>query len=170
MARVFGIGLWAYIEPHRLTRVRRWSNSRGGEIRLIVYSSIPTRTPTEKNTIMPVHIDYQPNDMCVLQISGVLNQDEFAATQADLARKIDAGAKPRLLVVGENFAGWERGPDWNDLDFLISHSGEIAKIAVVAEPQWEVQALAFAGAGLRPAPVKFFPPSELAQARTWLEE
>ena len=28
--------------------------------------------------------------------------------------------------------------------------------------------LAFAGAGVRKAPVKFFPPSELAEARPWL--
>ena len=65
---------------------------------------------------------------------------------------------------------WEPGADWNDLDFLLSHSGEIAKIAVVAEPRWEVQALAFAGAGIRRAPVKFFPPNELEQARRWLAE
>ena len=119
---------------------------------------------------MPVQIESEADDIYVLRISGLLRQDEFATAQAELARKIDAGAKPRLLVIGENFDGWERGADWNDLDFLLSHSGEIAKIAVVAEPRWEVQALAFAGAGVRRAPVKFFPPNELAQARAWLAE
>jgi len=119
---------------------------------------------------MPVQVEHDANDICVLRISGVLKQAEFAAAQDELARKIDAGAKPRLLVVGEDFAGWERGADWNDLDFLFSHSGKIARIAVVAEPRWEVQALAFAGAGIRRAPVKFFPPNELPQARAWLGE
>ena len=119
---------------------------------------------------MSVQIQYEPNDTCVLRIGGVLKQEEFAAAQDKLAHKIDAGAKPRLLVIGESFEGWERGADWNDLDFLLSHSGEIAKIAVVAEPRWEVQALAFSGAGVRRAPVKFFPPNELARARSWLAE
>jgi len=119
---------------------------------------------------MPLQFKYDANETCVLQISGILKRDEFAAAQAELASKIDAGAKPRVLVIGENFAGWERGADWNDLDFLFSHSGEIAKIAVVADPQWEVNALAFAGAGVRGAPVKFFPPNELEQARTWLAQ
>ena len=32
-----------------------------------------------------------------------------------------------MLVIGENFEGFERGADWNDLDFMISHGGEIAK-------------------------------------------
>jgi hypothetical protein len=119
---------------------------------------------------MPIEIEYEPNEICVLRIRGVLKQSEFAAKQKALADKIDLGAKPRILAIVENFEGFERGADWNDLDFLLSHSGEIAKIAVVAEPRWEAQALAFAGAGVRRVPVKFFPPGELAAARAWLTE
>ena len=119
---------------------------------------------------MPLAIEHEPNDICVLRISGTLKRGEFGASQEELARKIDAGAKPRLLAIAENFAGFERGADCNDLDFLLSHSGEIAKIAIVAEPRWEGQALAFAGAGVRRAPVKFFRPNQLAQARAWLVE
>jgi hypothetical protein len=119
---------------------------------------------------MPATIDYQPNDICVLRITGTLKQSEFAALQEEIGVKMDAGAKPRFLVIGENFDGWERGADWNDLDFLLAHSDTIEKIAIVAEPRWEIHALGFAGAGVRRAPVKFFPPNELAQARTWLLE
>jgi hypothetical protein len=119
---------------------------------------------------MPVQIQYQPNDIYVLRISGILKRSEFAAEQSALARQIDSGSKPHLLVILENFEGWERGADWNDLDFLISHAGAISKIAIVADPRWETLALAFAGAGVRRAPVKFFPPNELEQARSWLAE
>ena len=119
---------------------------------------------------MSVQIKYEPNDICVLRISGVLKQSEFGTEQSALARKIDAGSKPRLLFILENFEGWERGADWNDLDFLISHGGKISKIAIVGEPRWETLALAFAGAGVRRAPVKFFPSNELEQARSWLVE
>jgi len=119
---------------------------------------------------VPLQIQYQPHDIYVLRFSGILKRSEFAAEQNALARQIDTGSKPRLLVILENFEGWERGADWNDLDFLISHGGKIHKIAVVAEPRWETLALAFAGAGVRRAPVKFFPPNELEQARSWLAE
>jgi SpoIIAA-like len=119
---------------------------------------------------MPVQIQQQPDDIYVLRISGILKRSEFAAEQSALARNIDTGSKPRLLIILENFEGWERGADWNDLDFMISHGGKISKIAIVAEPRWNALALAFAGAGVRRAPVKFFPPNELEQARTWLAE
>jgi hypothetical protein len=117
---------------------------------------------------MSVQIEQETNDICVLRISGVLQQSEFRTEQKTLARKIDSGSKPRLLVILDSFEGWERGADWNDLDFLLSHSGKIAKIAIVAERRWETLALAFAGAGVRRAPVRFFPPNELDHARTWL--
>lgn len=122
------------------------------------------------NEDMPAQIDYESNDICVLRMSGLLKQSEFVASQKSLAATIDRGSKPRLLAILDNFAGWERGVDWNDLDFLLSHSGEIDKIAIVGEQRWEVRALAFAGAGVRRAPVKFFELGELAQARAWLCE
>jgi hypothetical protein len=40
----------------------------------------------------------------------------------------------------------------------------------VAELRWEAHALAFAGAGLRRAPVKFFLPQQMAEARSWLSD
>jgi hypothetical protein len=119
---------------------------------------------------MPVEMKYEPDGIFALRIGGILKRSEFGAEQSALARRIDTGSKPRLLVVLENFEGWERGADWNDLDFLISHGGNISKIAIVAEPRWEALALAFAGAGIRRAPVKFFRPNEMEQARSWLAE
>lgn len=119
---------------------------------------------------MPAEIQHEQDDVWVLRMSGLLKQSEFVATQKSIAAKINLGNKPRLLAILENFEGWERGTDWNDLDFLLSHSGEISRIAIVAERRWEVPALAFAGAGVRGVPVKFFEPDELTQARAWVRE
>ncbi len=119
---------------------------------------------------MPANLESEPYGICVLRITGKLKRSEFGEAQEAIARAIDAGAKPRLLVILDEFEGWERGADWNDLDFLFSLSQEIARIAIVVDPRWEVPTLAFAGAGVRRAPVKFFPPNELAQAREWLAQ
>jgi hypothetical protein len=87
-----------------------------------------------------------------MRISGTLKRSEFAGEQEAIAKKIDTGSKPRVLVIDENFEGWERGADWNDLDFMFSHGDKIVRIAIVADPRWEPHALAFAGAGVRHAP------------------
>jgi SpoIIAA-like len=117
---------------------------------------------------MSANLELEPNDVCVLRISGKLQRSEFGVAREAMAQTIDAGAKPHLLAILDKFEGWERGADWNDLDFLFFHSHQIARIAIVVDPRWEVPALAFAGTGVRRAPVKLFPPNELAQARQWL--
>jgi hypothetical protein len=119
---------------------------------------------------MPANLQLEPNYVFVLRFSGVAKRSEFAADQAALARAIDTGVQPVVLALLENFEGWEKGADWNDLDFMLTHGNEIAKIAIVGEACWEVDALAFAGAGFRKAPVKFFVSGQEAQARAWLGE
>lgn len=120
---------------------------------------------------MAAKIEFGPENTCVLRVSGTWKRSELGAGQKEIAQKIDAGAEPRVLaILEEDFEGWERGADWNDLDFLFSHSDKIAKIAIVADPRWEAHALGFAGAGVRRAPVKFFPPNEPDRARAWLAE
>lgn len=119
---------------------------------------------------MPADILYEPNNICVMQISGLLKRSEFGSSQNSIGKKIDGGDQPRVLAILENFQGWERGADWNDLDFMLTHGNEVAKIAIVGEARWEAEALAFAGAGFRRAPVKFFPSTQLVEARTWIAE
>jgi hypothetical protein len=54
------------------------------------------------------------------------------------------------------------------MTFFDEYGDQIDKIAIVADPKWKEKLMMFAGAGLRPAAVKFFPAKELAQARAWL--
>ena len=117
---------------------------------------------------MPVTIQREPT--YVLRLNGTVGKTEFDAVQTTLAKDIDAGVKPRILAILDGFTGWERGAAWGDLEFLFTHSNEIARIAILGDPQWESNALAFAGAGHRRAPVKFFPTGQEAQARVWLSE
>lgn len=119
---------------------------------------------------MPAIIQREDNQTYVLNISGTLLRSEFGEVQDATIGAIDAGAKPRILAILKNFKGWERGAEWGDLEFLFSHSHEIARIAVVGDPRWEADGLAFAGAGFRRAPVKYFPPDQEAEARAWLAE
>jgi hypothetical protein len=119
---------------------------------------------------MPVTIQRIDDHTCLLRLSGRVLRTEFDNVQDPVAGDIDRGGKPRILAVLENFEGWEQSLAWSDLDFRYRHSNEIAKIAIVGEPRFEQQALAFAGAGFRNAPVKFFPDSQLAEARAWLAQ
>lgn len=117
---------------------------------------------------MPVDLVRAPNALYLLTFSGIVRPAEFRQSQAELLRDIEAGGRPRILAFLQNFGGFESGSGWNDLEFQFAHGDDILKIAIVGEPQWESDALTFAGAGFRKAPVRYFGPGEEARARVWL--
>jgi hypothetical protein len=117
---------------------------------------------------MPANIQRETENIYVLRLSGTLLRAELGRVQDATVGDIGAGVKPRILAILENFEGWEQGAAWGDLDFIYWHSNDIERIAIVGEPRWEPDALAFAGAGFRNAPVKFFPASQFTEARVWL--
>lgn len=86
--------------------------------------------------------------------------------EKEIAAYMDAGDQPRVLVMVEDFEGWEKDGDWDNFDFMFSYGEKIAKIAIVGAGAREAEIKAFTGAGLRPTPVVFF--ASAAEAREWL--
>ena len=119
---------------------------------------------------MPASIQHEASDVYVLRISGTLTKSDLGGVQDYAAREIKNGAKPRILVMLEDFEGFERGAAWGELEFLFTHINDITKIAIVGSPRWEADALAFAGVGSRRAPVKYFSPAKSEEAWDWLEQ
>jgi hypothetical protein len=118
---------------------------------------------------MGVTVQQESGNVWTLRITGALRKAELDTVQASAAKLLGAAAKAKVLIVAEEFSGWERGADWGDMTFFLEHGDQIEKIAIVADQKWEAQFLMFAGAGFRRAPVKFFPENQLAEARAWLD-
>ena len=117
---------------------------------------------------MSAILEQHPDCLLVLRVSGELKKSELDTVQSEFVQKIVGAGTVRLLVLLEDFTGWERGELWGDTDFFFSHRNDFEKIAVVGHPRWEAQVLAFTGAGLRKGPVKFFPETGESEARAWL--
>ena len=103
-----------------------------------------------------------------LEIGGTLQKADFERCQADLVKHIVRTGPVKLLFVLKGFDGWARGDNWSDLSFYIKHGDSIKRIAIVGDERWRSEALMFAGADLRSAPVEFFPSAAMADARAWL--
>ena len=120
---------------------------------------------------MPTTFHYDPTtQLAELKVSGILARTDMAAVEKEMAAFIDAGDQPRVLVTLENFAGWEKGGDWDNFDFMFSYGDKIARIAIVGAGAKAAEVKAFTGAGLRPTPVSFFDETESAAARAWVLE
>ena len=117
---------------------------------------------------MNVTIQQEEGNVRVLRITGLLRKSEMDSVLATEAREWGPTTRVKVLVIVEEFEGFERGTDWEDMSFFEKYGDQIDKIAIVADPQLEMDFLMFAGAGLRRAPVKFFSAIQLALARAWL--
>jgi hypothetical protein len=117
---------------------------------------------------MSVTLEREDDNVRVLRIGGILRKSEFDAVIRAEAKQWSPKTRVRVLVIAEGFQGWERSEEWGDVSFLFDYGDQIDRIAVVADPRWETEMLIFAAAGLRRAPVKFFPSTQVASARAWL--
>jgi hypothetical protein len=97
-----------------------------------------------------------------------LAQSELLAAQQAIAGIIREQGKIRILVRAEQFAGWERGEEWNDFSFQAEHDDDIEKMAIVGDEKWKKLTLVFTAKGLRKFPIRYFLTGEIEKAHGWL--
>ena len=105
-----------------------------------------------------------------IELRGRLHADDLKELERTAASEIRRAGPIRLMVELIEFAGWEAAENWHDLGFYVHHGDDIERIAIVGEGRWRSEALMFAGAGLRKAPVEFFESREAARADAWLAD
>ncbi|MEZ5461257.1 STAS/SEC14 domain-containing protein [Dokdonella sp.] len=109
------------------------------------------------------------DNILTMKISGKLSETELSAVQGRAVLLIRQHGAVRILVLGEDFQGWENKGDWGDLWFQAENDQYISRMAIVGERKWEELSLVFTAKGMRPFPIEYFAPSEEALARAWLE-
>lgn len=110
------------------------------------------------------------NGIITVKISGKLRQTELAAMEKTAVEIFRQHGKVRILILAEEFKGWEQGGDWGDLSFMRENDQHMEKIAIVGDAKWKDLSLIFTGKNYRECPVEYFQPEEVSQARAWLME
>lgn len=102
-----------------------------------------------------------------IRLTGRLSEADTVVLENTLASIIRDRGMVGVLVVAENFHGWEHG-DWDSFALQEQTDPYIRRMAIVGERQWEDSALMFAAKGLRPFPIEYFVPEDLEGARAWV--
>jgi hypothetical protein len=119
---------------------------------------------------MGIKVFEDSDNVYAMRITGRLVKPELDAVQAEAARKLLPDSRIRMLILLEDFKGWEGTAEWDDMTFYAEHGNKIVRIAVVGDPKHKEEFMMFIGAGIRSAPVEFFKYDQIAQARAWLNE
>lgn len=118
---------------------------------------------------MSITFEKESENLFVICVKGILTFNDQKEVENRVSIQIDRSRKVKLLVLTENFSGWDKAGDWGDLTFMHEYDPYIEKIAVVADEKWQDQIFMFVGAGMRAAQVMFFPTGEEEKARDWLQ-
>jgi hypothetical protein len=128
-----------------------------------------SKEPAKNAVVSTATLQREPGDVYVIRISGLFSKGTMDKIQAIGAQAFEKGAKDiKVLFVTRDFKGWQRGDNWEDLDFFAQYGDEIARIAVVGDARWKEEMLLFLAAGQRKGEVRYFLPGDEAKARAWL--
>lgn len=124
---------------------------------------------------MPIEIDLlnvdgetQPR-VIRATVTGRLNESDFHALAPRIEALLETHASVRMLVQLSGFKGWSPGAAWEDAKLGLHHYADIDRLAVVGDREWEEWMTRFS----RPfslADIRFFEPSEMEKALTWITE
>ena len=117
---------------------------------------------------MSISVHHEQGNIYRLDVRGLLRKQDLEQSQDFLATEMKRIGNVRLLFILSGFEGWDQRDDWRDMAFYVKYGSSIERIAIVGEERWQAETMMFTGAGLRRAPVEFFPEASVTQARAWL--
>jgi hypothetical protein len=118
---------------------------------------------------MPIEWNFEKGNLAVFRVSGKLGKTELDKAQSECEVMIQKLGHVKILVVMENFSGWERTEGWEDMSFSERNDPFIEKIAIVGDVEWRDLVFAFTARGLRPIPIEYYEAGQESAAREWLD-
>lgn len=116
---------------------------------------------------MPLSFGHE-SGILEVRVSGTLTPSLQAQAAGAVREAIGKHGNVRLLIVLENFDGWSRSDDWEKAPIHFEFDAHLERVAVVGDPRWKDDLLAFLGLPLRDVPFEYFAPDRAAEVRPWL--
>jgi hypothetical protein len=114
-------------------------------------------------------LDDSGDRVIALKLSGKLHDEDYDRFVPLVERAIASQGKTRMLILFEDFYGWNPHALWDDIAFEAAHQDRIERIAMVGDADWRSWMDKVSGP-FSTATVRHFAPGDEAEARTWLSQ
>jgi hypothetical protein len=112
-------------------------------------------------------VEKQEGKILEIQASAKLTHEDYHQFVPEFDRLVKLHGKINVLFEMVDFHGWEVAAIWDDLKFNLTHLSQINRLAMVGNKKWE-QGMANFCAPFTHSDVRFFDPTQFAEARDWL--
>ena len=120
-----------------------------------------------ERTMSPHIIENNTGNILELEVSGKFVASDFQGLESTFQRLVKQYRKVRILFRMRDFHGWEPVAFWDEVKFDLKHFGDIERLAMVGDKQWQ-KFLGVFGRPFTAAEIRYFDESELPAARVWL--
>lgn len=104
------------------------------------------------------------------RLSGKLHDEDYKTfVPAMDAAVAAAGGKVRMLVLLEDFHGWDLRAAWDDTKFALKHYSDFERIAMVGDKKWEEWMTTVCKPFTR-ASIRYFDAAQTEAAWAWVRE
>lgn len=115
-----------------------------------------------------ITIEHDRDNFIVCRASGTLTRKDYEAAVPELDQAIALReGQPRLLILLEDFRGWEIEALWPELRTDLKYRSDFDRVAVAGESNLEHWATVLSKPFFR-AEVRYFDRDDLAAAEAWL--
>ena len=112
--------------------------------------------------------NHKDDRLLEVKATETLTEADFDHVAPVLKKHTAENTEPRLLLVMEQFKGWENiASFWKDLQMDAEYLGQFDRIAIVGDAAWEEWLTKLLNP-LTANEIKFFDPAEITHARKWL--
>lgn len=117
---------------------------------------------------MPIIVvEKSAGNVIEVQVSGKLTKEAYETFVPVNERKIETEGKVRMLVILQDFHGWEMNALWEEIKFDVRHFRDIEKLAIVGDSAWEKGVASFCKRFTNAA-IEYFDISKIDEARAWI--
>jgi len=102
-----------------------------------------------------------------IQVTGKLEHQDYERLAPEFERLVKRHGKINVLFEMVDFHGWEAAALWDDVKFDLKHFRDIERLAMVGNKNWEKWMAGFCQP-FTTAEIRFFDPTQYADARAWL--
>jgi len=117
---------------------------------------------------MSVRWELEEGNLCVIYVSSKLNIKDMVQAQNESENVINESGRIKILIILENFTGWETEEGWEDNAFAERNDKNIDKMAIVGNEKWRDLVNLFTLKDFRSIPIEYFDENQQADARKWL--
>ena len=112
-------------------------------------------------------LSHEDGNLITVRVWKKLTGADYDALIPAWENVIEEYGSMRMLLIMDDFQGWEAGAAWDDFQFGVRHAKQVERVAMVGEKKWQ-RWLAKIGSWFLPGRVRYFKQMALAEAERWV--